>query len=223
MCSFTGIMKLQFEYDIDMDVKNIMKGKRSVNNKKPTRFQNLIADECGEDFDDEDAKIFIKKYVENDDVDVSSEIDRFEKEWKRVESDFTERVEKMFGMSYPSPVVTVYLSHNQRSTYNIAEDYFFVMIGSQISNQVVMHELLHFYTWHAFGKKFIDDGLSKSRYNEVKESLTELLNVEFSDLMDGEIDKGYPQHTVMREKVREMWLEKKDVRSVFDFLVSSNV
>jgi hypothetical protein len=63
-----------------------------------------------------------------------------------------------------------------------------------------MHELLHFYTWHTFGKKLLDQGLLKLVYNNIKESLTEILNLEFSDLMGGKLDSGYPQHQAMRQK-----------------------
>ena len=74
-----------------------------------------------------------------------------------------------------------------------------------------MHELLHFYTWHAFGKKLVDEGLSKLAYNDIKESLTELLNLEFSDLMGGKLDTGYPQHQEMRKKIKEVWKSEKDI------------
>ncbi|HEY4503572.1 MAG TPA: hypothetical protein VJJ28_00465 [Candidatus Paceibacterota bacterium] len=79
-----------------------------------------------------------------------------------------------------------------------------------------MHELLHFYTWHAFGKKLLDEGLSKLTYNNIKESLTEILNLEFFDLLKGKPDSGYPQHQEMRTKVKKIWLEKKDVKPVID-------
>ena len=77
-----------------------------------------------------------------------------------------------------------------------------------------MHELLHFYTWHAFGKKLIDEGLSRLVYNDIKESLTELLNVEFKDLLDGAVDKGYPQHQEIRAKIRNLWETEKDINKL---------
>ncbi|OGZ38587.1 MAG: hypothetical protein A3F21_01165 [Candidatus Portnoybacteria bacterium RIFCSPLOWO2_01_FULL_38_39] len=82
-----------------------------------------------------------------------------------------------------------------------------------------MHELLHFYTRHAFGKKLLDEGLSKLAYNDAKESLTELLNLEFPDLLNGKSDNGYPQHKEMREKVRALWLKQKDISFLIQELV----
>ena len=74
-----------------------------------------------------------------------------------------------------------------------------------------MHELLHFYTWYAFHDELMGHGVDEKRYNDIKESLTELLNLEFPDLMAGILDKGYPQHAKTRQKVRELWIATKDL------------
>ena len=152
-------------------------------------------------------------------AEVQSQITAREEKWKIAEPIFIERVEKIFGISYPAPITTVYLTHNERCTYNIQENYFFVKIGSEFSNNTIMHELLHFYTRHAFGKKLLDEGLSKLAYNDAKESLTELLNLEFPDLLNGKSDNGYPQHKEMREKVRALWLKQKDISFLIQELV----
>jgi len=154
---------------------------------------------------------------------VDKEIVAVEERWKITEPIFVERVEKIFGISYPAPIITVYLTHNERCTYNIRQNYFFVRIGSEFSNNTIMHELLHFYTWHAFGKKLLDEGLSKLAYNDVKESLTELLNLEFSDLLNGKRDEGYPQNQEMRTKIREIWQVKKDISTLIQKLVSETI
>ncbi len=75
-----------------------------------------------------------------------------------------------------------------------------------------MHELLHFYTWQTLHDELVGQGIDEKRYNDVKESLTELLNIEYADLMGGTIDDGYAQHAEMRKKVRELWLATKDLR-----------
>ena len=166
-------MKLQFTYNLDKDIDNFINGTRAVNSKKPTKFQNLFSEKYGDNFEKEKVKIFIEEQDKINNFDASKEIVATEERWKIIEPIFIERVEKIFGISYPAPIITVYLTHNERCTYNIEENYFFVKIGSEFSNNTVMHELLHFYTWHAFGKKLLDDGLSKLAYNDVKESLKE--------------------------------------------------
>jgi hypothetical protein len=82
-----------------------------------------------------------------------------------------------------------------------------------------MHELLHFYTWQVFFEELKRKGLSGLRYNDIKESLTELLNLEFSDLMGGGVDKGYGQHQEMRKKIRDLWPKNKDIKALVNNLV----
>lgn len=207
-------MKLHFDYNIDKDIENFINGTRAVNSKKPTKFQIAFSEMYGDNFEPEKVKVFIEEQDKINDFDANKEIVAVEERWKIAEPIFIERVEKIFDISYPAPIITVYLTHNERCTYNIEQNYFFVRIGSEFSNNTIMHELLHFYTWHAFGKKLLDEGLSKLAYNDIKESLTELLNLEFSDLLNGKPDTGYPQHQEMRAEVKKFWLDKKDVKSL---------
>ena len=214
-------MKLHFTYDIEKDIENFINGTRAVNSKKPTKFQTSFSEKYDDNFETVKIKAFIEERDKINGFDADKEIIAIEERWKIAEPIFIERVEKIFGISYPTPIITVYLTHNERCTYNIEQNYFFVKIGSEFSSNTLMHELLHFYTWHAFGKKLLDDGLSKLAYNDIKESLTELLNLEFSDLMNGKLDTGYPQHQEMRTKIREMWQTSKDISTLVQILVSA--
>jgi len=214
-------MKLKFLYDIDKDVENVIKSTESINNQQPTKFQNFYVQKYGAGFEGEKIKSLIKKQDKENGLDVEKEIAEIETKWEQINPIFTERVEKIFGITYPAPPIAVYLTHDERCTYNIKENYFFIKIGAEFSNNTIMHELFHFYTWYAFGKKLRGEGLSKMKYNDIKESLTELLNLEFSDLMDGKSDTGYVQHKNMRAEVRRLWLTKKNVSSVIEKLVST--
>ncbi len=215
-------MKLHFSYNLDKDVENVINGSRSVNNKKPTGFQLLFAEKNGDILDAEKISAFIEEMDVVSGLDMNKEISVVEKRWENIEAVFIDRVEKLFGISYPSPVIVVYLTHNERCTYNIEENYFFVKIGSDFSNNIIIHELLHFYTLYAFGMKLMNEGLSKSTYNDIKESLTELLNLEFSDLMGGKPDMGYPQHEGLRAKIRTSWLVEKNLPVLVEKLVSDH-
>jgi GrpB-like predicted nucleotidyltransferase (UPF0157 family) len=214
-------MKLHFAYNIDKDVENFIKGTNATNSKKPTKFQISFSEKYGENFETEKVKVFIGEQDKINGFDANKEIVAVEERWKIAEPIFIERVEKLFGISYPAPIITVYLTHNERCTYNIEQNYFFVRIGSEFSNNTIMHELLHFYTWHTFGKKLLDEGLSKLAYNDIKESLTELLNLEFSDLMNGKQDTGYPQHQDMRIEIQKFWSFQKDISALIQKLLSN--
>ncbi len=213
------IMMIIFSYNIDKDIENIINGTHAINSKKPTKFQLSFSDNYGNNFEPEKVKTYIQQQDKINNFDANKETVTMEAKWKNAESIFIERAEKIFSLTYPSPI-TIYLTHNERCTYNIEKNYFFVKIGSEFSNNAIMHELLHFYTWQAFGKKLLEEGVAKSTYNDVKESLTELLNLEFSDLMSGKPDSGYPQHQGMRRIIHDTWLPQKDLFSIVQKLIS---
>ena len=201
-------MHLAFTYTVEKDVENFIKGTKSVNNPKPTRLQRLYIEKHGEEITEAKVKAFIENYLQENNIDTKTEETRLTGNWTAIENTFIERVEKIFGLHYPAATITAYLTTNSRCTYNIAENYFFVDFGIQPlkassgrmtqprvaeqwsydyknPNATVMHELLHFYTFHAFHSKLEQQGILKQAYNDIKESLTELLNVEFADLMKG--------------------------------------
>ena len=82
----------------------------------------------------------------------------------------------------------------------------------------IMHELLHFYTLKAFAKRSEELGLTLMQYNDVKESLTVLLNTEFKDLMGDAVDNGYPQHQNMRVQILAMQEEGLSTAEIFEKL-----
>ncbi len=207
-------MKLCFSYNAEKDAENFMNGLKSVNNPKPTKFHQLYIDKHGDKIDADMVKKFVAEYIEKNGIDVENKVTEIEQGWFKVGSVFIERCEKIFGIKYPREIIDVYLTTNGRCTYNIQKGYFFVGIESKNPSTTIMHELLHFYTWEAFYKILKKQGLSDLQYNDIKESLTELLNIEFADLMGGHIDTGYPQHAEMRLKIRKLWEGNKNLFKV---------
>lgn len=79
-----------------------------------------------------------------------------------------------------------------------------------------MHELWHFYTWYKFGIAHQNE-IGSEKYNDVKESLTVLLNIVCQDILPtGAEDKGYPQHQETRKKIIGLWKVKPDINFVWD-------
>jgi hypothetical protein len=212
--------KVKFKYDFDKDVSNFIAGTRAKNSSKPTKFQRSYIDIYGEDYDEEKVRDFLMSYIQESGFEALKYISVIDEDWQKIEEQFFARVEKMFGITYPATEITAYLTTNQRCTYNISENYFFAYFDSKFPNRTIMHELFHFYTWYAFDDDLIKAGKNSSEYNDIKESLTELLNIEFSDLMEGAHDDGYPQHIEMREKIRSLWQKEKDLRKVISSLQS---
>lgn len=206
--------KVEFKYDFDKDVSNFIAGTRAKNSSKPTKLQQSYIDVYGSDYAEVKVREFLKSYIPKLSFGATKSIELVERDWRKIEEQFITRTEQIFGISYPTPEITAYLTTNQRCTYNIQENYFFVYFASKSPNRTIMHELFHFYTWHAFHDNLIKSGISESQYNDEKESLTELLNIEFVDLMEGAHDDGYPQHAEMRLKVKELWSKTKNLRKV---------
>jgi len=202
-------MNLNFAYTIEKDAENFINGTKSINNPVPTKLHELYFAEFGNELDQVKVESFIKKYLEENNINPQERVSGIKTSWTSVEDRFFEKIEKLFGLKYHSSSIDVYLTTNSRCTYNIPE-------GAQ---RIIMHEIFHFYTWLAFHAELIQGGMSDLDYNNIKESLTVLLNVEFKEFMEGEIDYGYPQHKEMRERIQTLWLENKDLKSVISTLI----
>lgn len=203
---------LEFAYDFDKDVENFLRGTRSVNSAKPTKLQRAYIDKNGPDYNEELVRWFIREYIQESGFDAEAAVRAIEGKWRPIEDDFFRRIEEIFGISYPASKITVYITTNGRCTYRIEDGYFFVYANTNYPNMTIMHELLHFYTWEAFHTELEGKGVTPEQYNAVKESLTELLNSEFADLMGEAHDDGYTQHAEMRKEVAQRWSETKDMR-----------
>lgn len=212
------LMKIEFNYGIDRDIENFTKTLNSVNSNEYTRFQKLFIKKYGTDFKEELIRQFIQERITS--TDLTAKLAEIKKSWVDIQGNFIERAESIFGIKYPS-LITVYLTTNQRCTYNIEQNYFFAYLNSKNTNLIIMHELLHFYTWQAFYNQLVEKGVSKEQYNDIKESLTELLNIEFPDLLNGSTDKGYPQHKEMRAKIRELWSKQKNLNNLVVSLINN--
>lgn len=210
-------MQIIFKYDLQKDIENFLKSSSAVNSKKPTKLQRLHMEKYGTEPQAENAGSFIAEYQQSNQINIGQRLENIEEDWRIVERQIIERMEKLFGMKYPDDI-TVYLSSNSRCTYNIADNYFFVHIESTHSNGTIAHELLHFYTWLALHTDLEQKGISAERYNEIKESLTELLNIEFVGLLGDYHDDGYSQHADMRKQVRDLWLAHHDLNKVLENL-----
>ena len=211
-------MKVVFAYDFDKDVENLLKGFNSINNKKPTKLQELFLLR-NEQLDREHVSTFLSEFQVSSPIELLSAEHTFEQKWQEIAELYFKRVEKLFNIEYPVQSITAYLSTNSRCTYDIPEGYFFLYHQSKEPNATIMHELLHFYTWYAWHERLMAKGLTPQEYNDIKESLTVLLNIEFFDLMNGEVDAGYPQHKEMRDRIAYLWNEHKDLEMVMDQLI----
>lgn len=207
-------MKIIFEYNLEKDKDNFLKSFKSQNNKKPTKLQQLYVEQVGEINEEK-----VLSFLESQNTEAAKKLEAIKSDWQKIEEPVFVKIEELFGINLDTDI-TVYLSTNQRCTYNISENYFFVYFNSKSTNSIIVHELLHFYTWHAFHDGLQSKGISKEEYNDIKESLTEIMNIDFIDILDGYIDEGYQQHKEMRQKVRNLRTGGKSIREIVNELSS---
>ena len=212
-------MKITFKYDLGKDVWCLLtKGKSSINSPTPTNVYSELEKEFGKSPTENNTEIFIKNFIHKNNLHIDENLKTFQKDWDNISDQFQRKAEKIFGVSLPKDIIA-YLTINNRCPYKIEEGYFFVSVqdNSQM-RKIVMHELLHFYTWYKFGINW-ENKIGMEKYNDIKESLTVLLNIECIDLMpEGISDKGYPQHKELRERILKLWKENKDIEIVWNNL-----
>jgi hypothetical protein len=213
-------MKVTFEYSKVKDVWCLFnKGKTSINNPNPTKVYEQMVAVYGENPTEEIVSAFIDKYLLEHNISVQSYCDRYSEDWGRVADTFYKKAETVFGVVL-SQDVTAYLTVNNRNPYSVTENMFYVTVPRDTVRKTIMHELWHFYTWYAFGVEQ-EEKLGMQTYNDIKVALTVLLNVECADLMPGVVDAGYPQHQELRANILKLWLETKDIHTVWNACVEA--
>jgi hypothetical protein len=207
-------MKIDFVYDIEKDILNYIAGSKSINHKgEQSAATSAYLEKYGE-FEEGNLRTFINDRILERSLDFPSLIQIMQSDWDNIESIAIERIEGIFRTKIPHELITAYLTTNGRCSYNIEKGYFFVSPAIENVRKTVIHELFHFYTWYGYHDELMKNGMNNSDYNDIKESFTELLNIEFVDILGENSDAGYEIQMKMRESVRELWLEYRDIEKI---------
>jgi len=208
--------KINFTYNRQKDIWCLLnKGKSSNNSQSATKVYQELVSRYGDTPTDEETSEFIDKYIIDKEIDILGLIEKFEQDWSGIEERFHKIAESVFDKILPENI-TAYLTINTRCPYSIEGNYFFVSISNTSALRTIMHELWHFYTWQKFGSD-IEDSIGKQKYNDIKEGLTVLLNIECKDLLpEGVIDIGYPQHKELRKEIVSLWNKNKSVDEILE-------
>ncbi len=208
-------MNIHFTYNREKDVWCLLnKGKSSNNSQTATKVYEELVHAYGEHLTPDKVSAFIDTYIADKGIDIPALITKFENDWSAIADEYYIRAERVFGKTLPHDV-TAYLTVNTRCPYSIENHYFFVSMLNTSARKTIVHELWHFYTWQRFGSDY-ETRLGKQKYNDIKEALTVLLNIECTDLLpEGVTDTGYPQHKELREKIVTIWEDTKDIEKVW--------
>lgn len=214
-------MKVTFKYDRKKDVWCLLSfGKSSQNSPNPTKTYEQLVAFAGENPSDDMVSKFIDRYITENNIDIREYVAKYQTDWDTVSEKYQKVAERVFDVSLVDDV-TAYLSINRRCPYNTEQNFFFVPVPATLQRKIAMHELWHFYTWYKFGIIW-EEKIGRQKYNELKEALTVLLNVECGELMPvGVSDLGYPQHQELRNKILRIWSEDKNIVRLWNNLVSA--
>jgi len=213
-------MKPTFTYDRHHDIWCLLHyGKTSTNSSASTKIYEELVTGYGKNPSDNDASEFIEAHLTKNNLTVENLVKNLQENWEKISTEYHKRAENIFGVIVPHDI-TAYLTINTRCPYDMKHALLYVSTTyPDAVNKTAMHELWHFYTWYKYGSEW-EKKLGTEKYNEIKEALTVLLNVECQDLLpEGITDKGYPQHQELRQKILELWSKNKNMETLWNILV----
>lgn len=209
-------MHLVFLYEAEKEFLNLRAGNKSLNRSRPSDFSKKL-EELGVDINSEvTVTAACRIIVTEEGISTEEKIRQFSAGWQAVEQDVFERLTKLFEVENDDTEFTAYLSLNERCSYDTQESYFFLNLFNAEPNMVCVHELLHLFT-----HKFIQLGVDLKTYNNYKESLTVLINLRFSDLVENK-DRGYPQHKKIRDYITKKYDGSSSVASLTKVLFADD-
>lgn len=212
-------MQLIFKYNLEKDMENFLIANKSLGHGgKPSKRQILFEEKYGLEMGDDKLREFIITFTKEKKIDFKERIILFQKLWDEISEEVFLRMEKIFQTKLPVENIDVFLTINDRCSYNHNKYYFFVCALAQWPKITCVHEIFHFFTHLCFESYLKEKGLSRQEFYDLKEALTEIINHEFADLMGGK-EFGYTEHKDLRIKIGVLWKQNKDIKKVVEELI----
>ncbi len=220
------IPKLKFKFDKEKDLYNIWE---TCNEKSAYgyNFRKNLTSNILEICKDKTYKNSKKKLeqimnpIYNNSI-ILLTIGFFKKSWEKIEKEYFTRLEKITKRKIPFSEVNVYLTTAGRCPYNPHGKplHFFINFFASIPYALATagHELMHLHMHNTDYWTKIENEVGYDKTHDLKEALTELLNLEFRDLWIVE-DIGYPNHTKLRKYIFQQWNKNKD----FEILIDNSI
>ncbi|MFA5248346.1 MAG: hypothetical protein WC415_03815 [Patescibacteria group bacterium] len=223
------MVKINFNYDIDKDSwswVSIAKDKnlwgldwRSEVAHIPDDLLNKIlklnfktAEVAAKQYIEKNPKAIIKHEI------VKIQILALQKAWRFVEKKYFEILESVIQKPIFIDSFGCYFTTGLMCPYNEKENWFMVSMWHSIpfSITTICHEIMHLQFLHYFKAYLKKKGLKNNQIEDLKESLTFLLNEpEFNKIIMCK-DVGYPEHIKLRKKLQNIWLKNKNFQNLID-------
>ena len=159
----------------------------------------------------------LKNGYEKDKEKIENKLNEIKDGWNKIQKKYFKQLEKITKKKIYREEFICYITTIGRCPYNVKENWFMTNIFQSVDKifLTIAHELMHLQFHHYFEKQ-LRKKISYKQFQDIKEALTVLLNVEFRDIIKEE-DKGYTDHIELRAFIKETWKKEKD----FDKLLKS--
>lgn len=213
--------KVKFIYDKKEDLKNFY---NRCNQKIIIEHQipEGIKDICiGKEFE------LIEDKLENETRNIIDEeiislfILAVQKKWDKINKEFFKRMGKIMNKSFTSETFIGMLIHLNVCGYDPKKNRFQFSIRTPIDYVLLntAHEIFHIY-FHKYFENGILEKLGVEKIHELKEALTVILNLDFSDLWFPFKDKGYANHEKLRAFISNEWEKDKNFEKLLENCVN---
>lgn len=164
----------------------------------------------------EDTINMLKKGYSQHEEEKNKKLEKIQEAWNKIEKNFFKRLAKITGRKIYTNEFIGYITTIGRCPYNPKEDWFMTNLFWDLDNTLATaaHEIIHLQFHHYF-EYDLKRKISNEKFQNLKEALTVLLNVEFSDLLK-EKDVGYPKHKKLREFISRKWEKEKNFKKLLE-------
>jgi len=148
---------------------------------------------------------------------IDVQIKALQRIWKEKGNDLVKNLEKTYMRNLPEKVIS-YITYLLICDYNFKEKYFHLSLYHPISKNftLIAHELAHFIFYQHYENYCKSKGLNENQFQDLKESMTVLLNLEDFDQLLLVDDGGYPNHQKLRKFIFETYLQNRDFVETLD-------
>ena len=151
-----------------------------------------------------------------------SEMQALKKSWRIVEKKYFKILSKIMQRPIFRDKFSCYFTTGFVCPYNDKENWFMVSMWHSIpfSITTICHEIMHLQFLHNYKNYLKNKGLKKNQIEDLKESLTFLLNESEFDKIILSQDNGYPEHHKLRGNLKNIWSKNKDFQNLLDEAIS---
>lgn len=163
-----------------------------------------------------------KSKIEYKELIIKEEIHSLKNLWRHVEGEYFKILENIMQKPSAPEKFGCFWTTGFMCPYNEKENWFMVSMWHSIpfSITTICHEIMHLQFLHHYRDYLKKKGLKNNQIEDLKESLTFLLNEPEFDKIILSQDAGYPEHMELREKFKSNWLKDKNFQSLIDRAVS---